>query len=84
LLIDSLDNGGAGKEITFTAKVINGLTVTVTGVSSATQNVALAELEVFGIPASLVQYNLVVDAAPSGSGVVLSTRVKRVIVRENR
>jgi hypothetical protein len=43
-----LNNDGTATTYTFPARVITGLKMTVTGVSSNTQNVGLSEIQVFG------------------------------------
>ena len=49
LLVGPLNNNGTATEITFPARVVTSLTMTVTGVSGTTINVGLAEIQVFGI-----------------------------------
>jgi LmbE family N-acetylglucosaminyl deacetylase len=46
--VTSLSNNGAAKAVTFTARSVTSVTFTVTSVSTTTQNVGLAEIEVYG------------------------------------
>ena len=71
--VGALTNSGAGVTVNFPARVTTSLTVTVTSVSSTTTNVGLAELQVYGIPASTTQYTLAVGATPAGAGAVTVT-----------
>ena len=43
--VPSLDNGGAGVTVTFTARTVTSLRFTATTVSSTTTNVGLSELQ---------------------------------------
>jgi LmbE family N-acetylglucosaminyl deacetylase len=70
LAVGPLNNGGDGTEYTFPPKVINSLTMTVNTVSITTQNIGLAEIEVFGTPSTVTQYTLTVNVNPSGAGSV--------------
>ena len=45
-----LNNDGTATEATFLTRVITSMTMTVTGVSPTTENVGLAEIQVFGTP----------------------------------
>ena len=49
--VGPLDNGGAAVEVDFAAKTISQMTMTVNTVSGTTQNVGLAEIQVYGSPA---------------------------------
>ena len=49
--VGPLNNGGAAVEIDFAAKTISQMTMTVNTVSGSTQNVGLAEIQVYGSPA---------------------------------
>ena len=49
--VGPLDNGGAAVEVDFAAKTISQMTMTVNTVSGSTQNVGLAEIQVYGSPA---------------------------------
>jgi len=46
--VTSLSNNGAAKTVTFTSRSVTSVTFTVTSVSATTQNVGLAEIEVYG------------------------------------
>ena len=70
LSIGPLANNGAATAYSFAPKVITGLTLTVTGVSSSTGSAGLSELEVFAIAGDGPQYSLTVYTAPTGSGSV--------------
>jgi hypothetical protein len=48
LTVTSLSNNGTAKTVTFTPRNVNSVTFTITSVSAATQNVGLAEIEVYG------------------------------------
>jgi hypothetical protein len=48
LQVGPLNNAGAGVEYGFPTKVITSLMLTVNGVSNATENIGLAEIQVFG------------------------------------
>jgi uncharacterized repeat protein (TIGR02543 family) len=48
IIVGPLNNDGTATTYTFPARVITGLKMTVTGVSSNTQNVGLSEIQVFG------------------------------------
>jgi LmbE family N-acetylglucosaminyl deacetylase/3-mercaptopyruvate sulfurtransferase SseA len=56
--VGALANNGSGTTVSFTARTITSVTFTITSVSSATENIGLAEFEVYGsqgpptIPAS--------------------------------
>lgn len=50
--VPSLDNDGAATTVTFTRRTTQTLRLTITGVSGTTENVGLAELEVWGRAAS--------------------------------
>jgi uncharacterized repeat protein (TIGR02543 family) len=50
LTVGPLNNSGTATTYSFAAKVITSLRMTVTGVSSATANVGLSEIQVYGIP----------------------------------
>lgn len=63
-----LNNNGSATTYTFTARVITGLTMTVTAVSSSTINIGLSEIQVFGTPSGQTQYNLTTGVSPSGGG----------------
>lgn len=47
--VGALNNGGAGLEVRFAPKTVTWATFTVTSTSGASENVGLAELQVFGI-----------------------------------
>ena len=66
--VGPLNNNGTATTITFPAKVITGLRMTVNGVSSATLSAGLSEIQVFGTPASGIQYTLTTSVTPSGGG----------------
>ena len=68
--VGPLNNNGTGVTVNFPAKVTTSITMAVTAVSSTTSNVGLAEIQVYGTSASQTQYNLLVNANPSGSGSV--------------
>jgi len=70
LVVGPLNNGGAGGEYTFPPKVITSLTMTVNSVSGGTQNIGLAEIEIFGTPSTVTQYTLTVNVNPLGAGAV--------------
>jgi LmbE family N-acetylglucosaminyl deacetylase len=46
--VGALSNNGAGATVSFTARTITSVIFTITSVSSATQNIGLAEFEVYG------------------------------------
>jgi hypothetical protein len=46
--VGTLANNGAATTVTFTARTVTSLTFTITRVSSSTQNIGLAEIQVFG------------------------------------
>ena len=46
--VTSLSNNGAAKTVAFTSRSVTSVTFTVTSVSTATQNIGLAEIEVYG------------------------------------
>jgi hypothetical protein len=48
VVVGSLPNNGTALSLSFSAKTITSLTLTVTGVSSSTKNVGLSELQVYG------------------------------------
>ncbi len=50
--VGSLNNAGAGTTVTFTARTVTSLRLNITSVSSATANVGLAEIEVWGTAAT--------------------------------
>ncbi len=70
LPVGPLNNNGTATTYTFPAKVISGMTMTVTGVSSSTQNIGLAEIQVSGSPSGQSLYNLTVGSSPPGAGSV--------------
>jgi LmbE family N-acetylglucosaminyl deacetylase len=49
--VGSLNNAGGATTVSFSARTVTSLTLTVTGVSGSTQNVGLAEIQVYGSPA---------------------------------
>ena len=49
--VGALDNAGAGVTVTFTQRAISQMTLTINTVSGSTQNIGLAEIQVFGTPA---------------------------------
>jgi len=54
LQVGPLDNFGGATEHTFTTPItVTNLRMTVTAVSSCTQNIGLAEIEVYGVPAGM-------------------------------
>jgi hypothetical protein len=59
--VGALDNAGAATTVTFTPRSITSVTFTVTAVSAATENIGLAEVEVYGSPGTPSP-----PAAPSG------------------
>jgi LmbE family N-acetylglucosaminyl deacetylase len=48
LTVTSLSNNGAANAVTFTPRNVNSVTFTITSVSATTQNVGLAEIQVYG------------------------------------
>jgi hypothetical protein len=48
--VGSLNNAGGATTVSFSARTVTSLTLTVTGVSGSTQNVGLAEIQVYGSP----------------------------------
>jgi uncharacterized repeat protein (TIGR02543 family) len=70
IVVGPLNNNGTATTYMFPARVITGLTMTVTGVSGSTENIGLAEIQVYGTPSSSIQYNLTTNVTPSGSGSV--------------
>jgi len=52
VMVGPLTNSGAGVEVRFGPVVTSRVRVTVTAVSASSQNIGLAELEVYGVPAS--------------------------------
>jgi uncharacterized repeat protein (TIGR02543 family) len=71
--VGALTNNGAGVTVNFTPRATTSLTLTVTSASSATTNIGLAEIQVYGTPATQAQYTLTLSATPSGSGSVTAT-----------
>jgi uncharacterized repeat protein (TIGR02543 family) len=69
LNVGPLNNNGTATSYSFPAKVITGLRMTVTGVSSSTASVGLSEIQVFGTPSG-TQFTLSTAVAPAGSGSV--------------
>ncbi|HYP25696.1 MAG TPA: S8 family serine peptidase [Blastocatellia bacterium] len=63
--VGALNNNGTAVEINFPARVITGLTFTITACNF--HNIGLAELEVFGIPASPRPVNVAPQAFASAS-----------------
>ena len=74
--IGALNNDGTATELIYPAKVITDLTLTVTGVSSTTTNVGLAEIQVYGYASSQTQYSVTVNEFPAGAGTVAITPSK--------
>jgi uncharacterized repeat protein (TIGR02543 family) len=70
IVIGPLNNDGTATTYSFPTKVINGMRITVTGVSGTTYNVGLSEIQVYGTTGGGTQYNLTTNANPSGSGTV--------------
>jgi uncharacterized repeat protein (TIGR02543 family) len=70
IVVGPLNNNGMATTYNFPARVVTGLRMTVTGVSSTTGSVGLSELQVYGTPASGAQYTLTTSASPSGGGVL--------------
>ena len=70
LVVGPLNNNGTATTYSFPARVITGLKMTVTGVSSSTGSVGLSEIQVYGIPTSGTQYTLTTSVTPSGAGSV--------------
>ena len=70
LTVGPLNNAGAGTEYTFSPKVITSMRMTANTVSGGTQNVGLAEIQVYGTPSTSTQYSLTVNVSPSGAGSV--------------
>ena len=68
IVVGPLNNNGTATTYSFAARVITGLRMTVTGVSSTTANVGLSEIQVYGTPTSGTQYTLTTGVAPSGAG----------------
>jgi uncharacterized repeat protein (TIGR02543 family) len=68
--IGPLNNNGTATVFSFPAKVITGLTMTVTGVSDYTYEIGLAEIEVYGVLAGTTHYSLTTGVAPLGAGTV--------------
>ena len=68
--VGPLNNNGTATTYSFPARVITGLKMTVTGVSSSTGSVGLSEIQVYGTPASGIQYTLTTSVSPSGGGSV--------------
>ena len=69
IVVGPLNNNGTSTEYTFPPKTTSSLTMTVTGVSSTTYEIGLAEIQVYGNPGSVqTQYSLSVNAAPLGDG----------------
>lgn len=48
ILLGLLNNNGTAAEFAFAAKTTTSLTLTVAGVSSDTQNIGLAEMQIYG------------------------------------
>ena len=46
--VGALDNAGAGVTVTFTQRAISQMTLTINTVSGSTQNIGLAEIQVYG------------------------------------
>ena len=74
MVVGPLNNNGTATTYTFAAKVITGLRMTVTGVSSTTVNAGLSEIQVYGIPAGGTQYALTTGVTPSGAGSATANR----------
>ena len=70
ITVGPLNNNGTATTVTFPARVITGLRMTVTGVSSATLSAGLSEIQVYGTPGSGTQYTLTTSVSPSGVGSV--------------
>ena len=68
--VGPLNNNGTATTYSFPARVITGLKMTVTGVSSSTGSVGLSEIQVYGTPAGGTQYTLTTSVSPSGAGSV--------------
>jgi LmbE family N-acetylglucosaminyl deacetylase len=62
--VGQLDNTGAGVTVSFPAKNINQMTMTVNTVSSKTSNVGLAEIEVYGSLSGSTNHAPVANAGP--------------------
>ena len=52
LATGTLANDGSATPLTFSARTVTSVTLTVTAVSATTQNVGLAEMQVYGMPAA--------------------------------
>ena len=70
ITVGPLNNNGTATTYSFPARVVTGLTLTVTGVSSTTGSVGLSEIQAYGTPASGTQYTLTTGATPTGAGSV--------------
>ena len=68
IVVGPLNNNGTATTYSFPARVVTGLRMTVTGVSSSTGSVGLSEIQVYGIPAGGTQYTLTTSVTPSGAG----------------
>jgi hypothetical protein len=66
--VGPLNNNGTATTYSFPARVISGLRLTVTGVSSSTTSIGLSEIQVYGTPSSGTQYTLMTSVTPSGAG----------------
>ena len=71
-----LNDDGTATTYSFPARVITGLRMTVTGVSSSTSSVGLSEIQVYGTPASVTQYTLTSNVTPSGAGSVTANPIQ--------
>jgi uncharacterized repeat protein (TIGR02543 family) len=70
MVVGPLNNNGTATTYSFPARVITGLRMTVTGVSSSTGAVGLSEIQVYGTAAGGTQYTLATSVSPSGAGSV--------------
>ena len=70
ITVGPLNNNGTATTVSFPARVITGLRMTVTGVSSSTLSAGLSEIQVYGTPGSVTQYTLTTSVSPSGVGSV--------------
>jgi uncharacterized repeat protein (TIGR02543 family) len=68
IVVGPLNDNGTATTYSFPARVITGLRMTVTGVSSSTGSVGLSEIQVYGTPAGGTQYTLTTSVTPSGAG----------------
>jgi lysophospholipase L1-like esterase len=65
--VGALNNNGTGVTVNFSARTVTSLTMTVTGVSSTSQNIGLAEIEVYGSPAGSGNQPPTANAGPEQS-----------------